>query len=294
MLGSRPPVPAARPCPETTTVVQAALTGLRDAFTLDTLVVAVPVAGADLLFWGDETSSVADAGPELEVARAELAKLFDTDRPAARWGHYRWVRGRYLWLRGPVSRSGPDRFGVAAARRTRLSPVESTLLSDLCRAVVWFHVGQGDIGVDRAEMAAKTVVRVRSRAGGVVAEVHATWALPEDNRDASAPQSPPRRVGLGKAADAITAVARAAAKAARPRCEVVHAGVIDPTAAGGANVAVVRAVALIRTIDGQLRLGVGDGPPSADRPELFAVALAVLGASLVADQPGNAMNLTPA
>jgi hypothetical protein len=74
----------------------------------------------------------------------------------------------------------------------------------------------------------------------------------------------------------------------------VYAGVIDPTVAGGGTVSIVRAVALIRTVEGQLRLGVGDAPRSAERPELLAVALAVLGASLMAGQPGNAMKLTPA
>ncbi len=117
----------------------------------------------------------------------------------------------------------------------------------------------------RRSIQAGTSVSLKSEGPDVLAEISADWELPATVEAVCAPR---RRAGVGRATDHATAVARAAAKACRPRCEVTFAGTSE---LDGDQVSVV----MIQDADHVLRLGFAvrpDGDVSGPAEAVFTAA----------------------
>ena len=128
------------------------------------------------------------------------------------------IDGQRLWLHRAVE---GDRVLAAAAMTGE--PLGSSASLALGVATQTLASSLAERGADlklRHSMHGATSISLKSEGGDVLAEVNADWPLP----DGAGGVIRGRRTGVGRAAEPILAVAKAAAKACRPRCEVLYAG----------------------------------------------------------------------
>ena len=140
---------------------------------------------------------------------------------------------------------GTQPVAIVAIREHPFSEPETQALAELLGSVVLACAEDDDRLAARQIIEQGTAVSLKSEGADVLAEVTAEWPLAPtpENADVMA-----RRTGVGRASDPATAVARAAAKACRPRCEVTFAGESELE---GSAVSIV----MIRDADQHLRLG---------------------------------------
>lgn len=130
----------------------------------------------------------------------------------------------WLWMCRMMD--GQDVVAAVAIRSTRFEPGEADTLAALVNATVVACSNSESRLAMRKRIAEGTRTTLKSDGEDIQAEVVAEWHHPTEraggrNGDSAAGA---RRIGAARAVDAPTAVARAAAKACRPRCEVTFAG----------------------------------------------------------------------
>lgn len=116
---------------------------------------------------------------------------------------------------------GDTPVAAVAIRTASFGPEEADAFGAMVASVVAATSDDDTKTVRRQLIRAGTTATLKSEGPDLLAEVHADWDLPSS--DGTAPISG-RRAGVGRGSDPISAVARAAAKACRPRCEVAFAG----------------------------------------------------------------------
>lgn len=253
-------------------VVEAAIRSLMAAFDLQALAIG---AGPDpdnpesgpmtrlILPPGWST----DTGPGAQLHRQLIARVGQAVDRVEPGPFLREVPidGHRLWLYQAV-RDG--RLIVATAiRDASLPPSIGGALAVAVDGLISSMANRGgDLNL-RNVIGGSTQISLKSEGDDVLAEVNADWPLPRPTK----PSLRSRRTGVGRAAEPVNAVARAAAKACRPRCEILFAGVA-PGADGSTDVAVV----LVRHHDLGLRVGWSE----RTRGDLGAVAEAVFTAAL--------------
>ncbi len=255
-----------------TAVLDAAMRALMIAFELEALAIGLgpdpdqPESGPAtrvLLPPGWSTES----GPGAQLHRQLAARVGQPTGRVERGPARREVPidGHRLWLYQTVL---DGRLVVAIAIRDASLP--SSAGDSLAAAAQSLAASMTDRGVDlnlRHAIHASTTISLKSEGEDVLAEVNAEWPLPPPTKA----NLRNRRTGVGRGTEPVQAVARAAAKACRPRCEVLFAGVA-PNGAGDADVAIV----LVRHHELDLRVGWAERP----RGDLGAVAEAVFTAAL--------------
>jgi hypothetical protein len=251
------------------TVADAALRALMESFELQALAVAVsagPEPGdvpAHRIVLAPGWSAERGIGALLERELGAMLAQPATVIPAEARHREIPVDGHRLWLYRAVE---DGRVFVAGGVRHASLPASSG--GALGAAVQALASSLADRRADlnlRHSMQRATNISLKSEGGDVLAEVNADWPLPEGARNGSRG----RRTGVGRAGEPVLAVARAAAKACRPRCEVLFAGL---TRCDDGDVA----VALVRHHQHGLRVGWAERP----RGDLRAVTEAVFTASL--------------
>lgn len=133
----------------------------------------------------------------------------------------------WLWMCRMMD--GQDVVAAVAIRQTRFEAAEADTLSSLVNATVVACSNSESRLAMRARIAKGTRTTLKSDGDEIQAEVVAEWHQPVErtagkNNGGGDSGAAARRIGAARAADAPTAVARAAAKACRPRCEVTFAG----------------------------------------------------------------------
>ena len=116
-----------------------------------------------------------------------------------------------------------DPVGAVAIRKASFAAEEAESLAALVAAVVSACDDRRAGAALRAHIRSGTSTLLKDEGEEVRAEVTADWELPDAQDDRRHPTAG-RLVGAGRAGEPVLAVARAAAKACRPRCEVVFAG----------------------------------------------------------------------
>ncbi len=255
------------------TVLDTAMRALMAAFELEAFAIGV---GPDRRHpASDPTTRVVmppgwstEVGPGAQLHRQLTARVGQPTARVKRGGPHRRevpIDGHRLWLYQTLV---DGRVVVAVAiRDASLPPSDGGSLASAAQSLA---VSMTDRGADlklRHTIHEGTQISLKSERDDVLAEVNAEWPLPspvgQNHRS--------RRTGVGRGAEPVYAVARAAAKACRPRCDVLFAGVA-PNRAGDADVAIV----LIRHHELDLRVGWAERP----RGDLAAVAEAVFTAAL--------------
>ncbi len=260
-------------------VVDTALATVADAFGLSGLILATtPVADGSGVI-GEDTpptflaatlppSWSSDSQLLFEIY-GNLWRVLKDDDPESYNVPERAGMERLLQIRTTIDRhhvwmarmhDGEEPVAVVAIRSEPYSPPETEAMAAVLGSVVAACADGEPLQRFRRSIQAGTSVSLKSEGADVLAEVSADWELPSSAEDACAP---PRRAGVGRATDHATAVARAAAKACRPRCEITFAGTSN---LDGDQVSVV----MIRDANHGLRLGfavrpIGDfsGPAEA-------------------------------
>jgi len=207
----------------------------------------------------------ADSGVLLAVY-GNLWPLLDREAPPTPNARRHWeipVEGHRIWLHRTVEGDRP--LVAAAIRSTPLSGAEGDGLADIVGALAGPLAGGGAGPALRQSIMEATTISLKSEGADVLAEVNAEWTPPVG----AAGTRSGRRTGVGRGSDPVIAVARAAAKACRPRCEVTFAGA---TELDDGDVA----VALVQHQRDGLRLGYALRP----RGDLGGVAEAVFTAAL--------------
>ncbi|MGI9597827.1 MAG: hypothetical protein ACR2QK_16805, partial [Acidimicrobiales bacterium] len=122
-----------------------------------------------------------------------------------------------------MTRMDDDGQPVAAVaiRKASFSPAEAEAFGAVVGSVVAACSDSEAKAEARRLIRAGTAASLKSEGRDLLAEVNADWQLPTEDR---ARPVAGRRTGVGRGPDPVTAVARAAAKACRPRCEVTFAG----------------------------------------------------------------------
>ena len=132
----------------------------------------------------------------------------------------------WLWLCRMLD--GADVVAAVAIRQSRFEAAEAETLSSLVNATVVACSNSEARLASRQRIIDGTRTTLKLDGAEIMAEVVAEWHQPtegESKRKRGAGKSGgARRIGAARAADAPTAVARAAAKACRPRCQVTFAG----------------------------------------------------------------------
>jgi hypothetical protein len=173
------------------------------------------------------------------------------------------VAGRTLWLyRVPCPGWS---VGVVAVRTAPFDAVERRSLEMVTEALTVLLAGPSPDPDRRQAMAERSSIALKAGSGAtVVAELLTDW--PQPPRPLADPH-PTRRAGVGRGTSAVVAVARAAAKASRPRCTLVFAGTapLDDHQI---------ALTVVEDVDHKLRLGVARRAPG----DLGAVAESVFAA----------------
>lgn len=209
-----------------------------------------------------------EAGPGAQLHRQLTARVGQPTARVQRGGPHRRevpIDGHRLWLYQALL---DGRVVVAVAIRDASLP--SSEGGSLAAAAQSLAISMTDRGADlklRHAIHESTQISLKSERDDVLAEVNADWLLPPPAHQ----NLRSRRTGVGRAEEPVAAVARAAAKACRPRCDVLFAGVA-PNEAGDADVAIV----VIRHHELDLRVGWAERP----RGDLGAVAEAVFTAAL--------------
>lgn len=147
---------------------------------------------------------------------------------------------------------GTQPVAVVAIREQPFSGPETYALAEVLGSVV-LACAEGDERLAARQIIEReTAASLKSEGADVLAEVTATWPLAQEREPvdtASRPiESLPRRSGVGRAADPVTAVARAAVKACRPRCELTFAGASELDDS-------IVSIVMIRDASQNLRLG---------------------------------------
>ena len=253
-------------------VIDAALRALMAAFDLRALAVAAgPTPGVN----GEEVERrlVMPAGWSIDEGHGaqldrQLSLLVDQPIAAVRHGHRSReipIDGHRLWLNRTVEDGRV--LAATAVRKASLPPSSAESLAGATRALAASMADRGaDLGLRQA-IAEGTLITLKSEGDDVLAEVNADWPLPQPSRSGRRN----RRTGVGRGTEPVQAVARAAAKACRPRCEVLYAGTA-PTAEADGEIAVV----VVRHQPNGLRVGWAE----RSRGDLGAVAEAVFTAAL--------------
>ena len=238
-------------------VVDTALSTLADAFGLDGVVLATrsPVVGeldrehqtptflaailppswssdSQLLFeiygnlWRvlrqrDESATENRNGGRHQSGTADA----EDDQPLDEW---QTTIGRHsVWM--ARMDDGPQPVAAVAIRDRGFEPPESDALAQLLGSVVAACSETPEGSIARHTIGRDTAVTLKTEGADVLAEVTASWPQAEDS-------------------DPVNAVARAAAKACRPRCELTFAGASE---LDDAQVSIV----MIRDANQSLRLG---------------------------------------
>ena len=163
------------------------------------------------------------SGPLAGVA-ATGAEPLGTNAEVGQWQ----VRlgSNWLWLCRMFD--GDDVVAAVAIRPHRFDPAEADTLSSLVSAVVMACSNSDARAESRQRIAAGTRTSLKRDGDDIQAEVVAEWHQPTESkrrhRNGNEREPEARRIGAARAPDAATAVARAAAKACRPRCDVTFAG----------------------------------------------------------------------
>ncbi len=254
------------------TVLDAALRALMQAFGLRALAVAAgahpdrPDDGPIVRTmtppgWPD------DRGPGLQL-RQQLDRLLGRS-PEQLAAGTPWreipLDGHRLWLHGAVEDGRV--LAATALRASSLPRASAAALGPAVRALASSMAERGvDLGL-RHTIHESTQIALKSEGGDVLAEVNADWPLPRPTK----PGLRGRRTGVGRGSEPVQAVARAAAKACRPRCEVLFAGLAPSTspaieAAGHPRVSG-------GAVDGAGPTGRPGQPPGADPAAEIAVVL---------------------
>ncbi|MEM7275183.1 MAG: hypothetical protein AAF547_19035 [Actinomycetota bacterium] len=191
------------------------------------------------------------------------------DGPVAPISQSQIAVGRH-WLWVCRIDGGDDPIGAVAVRKASFTAEEAETLGSLIAAVVSAFGERGARLEARERIRSGTTTLLKPEDDGVRAEVRADWELDRPDDDAPAPRfKPGLRVGTGRAAEPSLAVARAAAKACRPRCEVMFAG------ASPLDDDEVSIVLLVHPERG-LRLGFAVGPADDHRGAAEAVFTAAI------------------
>jgi hypothetical protein len=135
--------------------------------------------------------------------------------------------GRWWSLHLPGSPEGAG-LSAVAIRSQRFDPAEVDALASVVNSVAEACDEDPGAGAFRQRIVDGTTVVLNDGDGAdeIRAEVRADWPSNLAVEARTGPRRPAldRRTGLGHGPDATTAVARAAAKACRPRCKVAFAG----------------------------------------------------------------------
>lgn len=160
--------------------------------------------------------------------RASAARMTGTSNGSDHWQTA--LDSRWLWI--CRINDGDDVVAAAAIRPEPFKPEEAETMASLIQAVVGTFSGNESRVSTREQVRMGTRTALKYEGRDIRAEVTAEWD-PETVGQGSASnggrqrhrKNPVlRRIGSAKAADPATAVARAAAKACRPRCQVTFAG----------------------------------------------------------------------
>ncbi len=140
---------------------------------------------------------------------------------------------------------GSQPVAVVAIREQSFSEPERVALAEVLGSVVLASAEGEERFAARQVIEQGTAASLKSEGADVLAEVTADWPLAPKPETIDAM---PRRTGVGRAADPVTAVARAAVKACRPRCELTFAGASELDES-------VVSIVMIRDANQVLRLG---------------------------------------
>ncbi len=136
--------------------------------------------------------------------------------------HWQQQIGRQWVLLSRID-SGELPVASVAIRKSSFSEAEIEALGAVIGSVVTACSDSEAATITRQRIRSGTSATLKSEGDDVLAEVRAEWDLPSG--PTTRPDGPAgRRTGLGRGSDPAIAVARAAAKACRPRCEVAFAG----------------------------------------------------------------------
>lgn len=166
--------------------------------------------------------------------------------PAAMMQHWQQQVGRHWILLSRID-SGEQPVATVAIRKSSFSEPEVEAIGEVIGSVVAACSDTEATALARNRIRSGTTASLKSEGDDVLAEVRAEWVLEPDKTARSEPL-PGRRTGLGRGIDPAMAVARAAAKACRPRCEVAFAGTSELE---GVDVSIV----MIRHPERGFRLG---------------------------------------
>ncbi len=178
----------------------------------------------------------------------------ETQQPDGAILHQQWQIpvGRHWALLSRIDdESGP--VAAVAIRKASFSAEESQALGAVMGSVVDACSDTESKHLVRELIRAGTTASLKSEGPDLLAEVNADWHRPSATGRPVGPAAG-RRTGVGRGSDPVTAVARAAAKACRPRCELVFAGASE---LDGAEVSIV----MVREPNDGLRLGYAVRPP---------------------------------
>ncbi len=126
--------------------------------------------------------------------------------------------GRHWVLMSRLDDGGQP-VAAVAIRKASFSTAEAEAFGAVVGSVVAACSDSEEKSAARRLIAEGTSASLKTTGSEVLAEVNAEWALAPD-----VAASPGRRTGVGRDVDPVLAVAKAAAKACRPRCEVTFAG----------------------------------------------------------------------
>lgn len=248
-----------------------ALRALTSAFGLEALAVAAaPGLGDD-----GEAPTVravlpatwsSDEGPG-DLLHRHLHQLVSPGRLSVvrRPGSARQIRAEDRWLWSFQTVTEGRVLAAVGIGGERLTPELDRALRLAGQALAFSVADRGIDLARRREIADGTRVLLKSEGGDVLAEVNADWPLDEPLK----PGLRSRRTGVGRGPEPVLAVARAAAKAARPRCGVLYAQTAEVEGNG-------LALALVKRESNGLCLGWADHPIG----DLGGVAEAVFIAAL--------------
>lgn len=162
-----------------------------------------------------------DKGPDISGgARQALGTVANTQQWQIPLGQ------NWLWMCRMLD--GDDVVAAVAIRQDRFQTAEADTLSSLVNATVIACSNSEARLASRQRIIDGTRTTLKLDGDDILAEVVAEWHRPVEGkgkrRRGADKSGDARRIGAARAADAPTAVAKAAAKACRPRCEVTFAG----------------------------------------------------------------------
>ncbi len=236
-----------RPSAKTTRVqrfvVETALATMADGFSLDGVVLAtrgressehvgrsvgpVSLTASFPASWSVDSPALlqiyGNLWEDLQDERQSTGSSVDRRGPTERvvpTEHRQIPVGRH-WVWMARLDDGDQSTAAAAIRTASFSPLEAEALATVMGSLVAACSESAARAAARRLIQDNTAISLKSEGQDVLAEVNAHWELAANGGPAGRPS---RRTGLGRGPDPTTAVARAAAKACRPRCEIAFAG----------------------------------------------------------------------